>query len=110
MRKNHLATVLALVAALALSVLASAPRQAEARPVCPSDGVSRTTSGSTATGSTCDQALSNLASQEWPKINCPYGIYSYTFVYNSCAWNGWAYQVTGWYQYYCQTDCYNTDP
>lgn len=99
--------VSALVTLLSISGLAPS---AEARPQCPWDGVTRTTSGSTATGSTCDQALSNLSAQEWPKMNCPYGFLEWTFVHNNCSWNGSAWVVTGWFQYKCQTDCYNIDP
>lgn len=100
-----------LLAALAAAiVLALLPWSADARPVCPSDGISRTTSGSTATGADCGEASSNLWAQELPKMNCPYGIFTYEFVHNECQWTGSAYQVTGWFEYQCQTDCYGGDP
>ncbi|HEY0557075.1 MAG TPA: hypothetical protein VGG20_22660, partial [Thermoanaerobaculia bacterium] len=84
-------------------------RPGAARPQCPSDGITRTTSGSVATGSTCDQATINLMwNQEAPKIDCPYGSTGLTLISNTCSWNGSAYQLTGWIQYQCLTDCYGT--
>lgn len=101
---------LALFAALAAAaMLALLPWSVEARPVCPSDGIARTTSGSSATGADCEEALTRLAAQERPKMDCPHGLFSYEFVHNSCQWTGSMYQVTGWFEYECQTDCYG-DP
>jgi hypothetical protein len=92
-----------------LAVMSGVPSAVEALPVCPSDGITRTTSGSTAYGSTCNDALGNLSSQEWPKMSCPYGLYDYTFIHNDCYWNGSVYQATGWFSYQCQTDCHNPE-
>lgn len=108
MARTGLKTRLLFVAAL-LFISGGLPSSVDAVPACPSDGIVRTTSGSTAYGATCDDALSNLSAEEWPKMNCPYGISKYTFVYNNCTWTGSGYEVTGWYRYECQTNCHSKD-
>lgn len=93
----------ALAAVLALAIL---PIAAFALPICPSDGIARETSGSTATGSTCNEAYTNLNNQERAKMTCEYGLFDYEFIHNTCSWNGSAYQVAGWFEYECQTNCH----
>ena len=112
MKPKRSTLVLTLVAAFVLGMATQVflPSKAEAAEVCPSDGITRVTSGSVATGSTCHQAFTNLVNQEWPKMNCSYGLYSYEFFHNGCQWNGSAYQTTGWYEYECQTDCQGGPP
>jgi len=85
------------------------PSAVEAVPPCPSDGIFHDTSGSIAYGATCNDALGNLSTQEWPKMSCPYGLYDYTFVHNECYYTGSEYQVVGWFSYTCQTDCHSLD-
>lgn len=94
---------------LAMTTQILLPRGADAAEACPSDGITRVTSGSTATGATCFEAFSNLVDQERAKMDCDHGIYSYDFFHNGCHWNGSAYQTTGWYEYECQTDCNNPE-
>lgn len=91
---------------VALAALAVLPLAALALPVCPSDGIGHQTSGSIGTGSTCNEAFTNLVSQEVAKMDCEFGLYSEEFHHNNCTWNGSAYQVLGWYDYECQTNCH----
>jgi hypothetical protein len=107
LRTHALPFALATIFLVTMTVQILAPHSAEAAEVCPSDGITRVTSGSTATGSTCNQAFSNLVTQELAKMNCDFGLYSYEFFHNGCHWTGSTYQTTGWYEYECQTDCYN---
>jgi hypothetical protein len=104
MRKQASTPAVLIVIAAVVSVL-SFPRLGAALPECPTDGITRTTSGSCATGTTCNDAYSLLWNQELPKINCPFGSDLDTLVSSNCSWNGSAYQVTGWIQYQCMTDC-----
>lgn len=105
MSTRKLAMRLALVTALT-AVVASLPSTVHGLPACPSDGIARTTSGSTGTGTTCNNAFLNLAAQERAKMTCAYGVYDDTFIHNGCHWNGSSYQATGWFNYECMTNCY----
>jgi hypothetical protein len=103
MARTSLAARLFLIAGLWV-LIGGLPSWAE--PVCPSDEIAHDTSGSIGHGATCNEALGNLSGQEWPKMSCPYGLFDYSFEHNNCVWTGSEYQATGWFTYYCQTDCH----
>jgi hypothetical protein len=114
MRRPTTSVLTVLVVAILFSMLSS-PRPAEALPQCPGDGTVQTTTGSSGTGASCNDAFTALWQQEMAKVSC--GCLGFgnsnnlaenpTLTNNPCSWNGSAYQVTGWLDYECATNCHN---
>jgi hypothetical protein len=112
---RRLTFVLTLLAIAVLSSMLSSPRLAGALPQCPGNGTVQSTSGSSGIGASCNDAYAALWQQEMAKVTC--GCLGFGFTdnlesnpmldHNPCSWNGSAYQVTGWFEYECATNCHN---